>query len=178
MADRQSKLFYMGKIYPFNRYLSGNSSKWNGPAAERGDLRMGPGLSFDSLCTKQYDFNIMVLEADRRTKRLYPFLNFMLHTLENSLCVCHALGDPNPEFHSCPFHLLQISATNLSLTLKWTYTYRPNLHDTYHTISSKRLLSLFIFQSKGIACQSAVLLSYCMIFPPHRTSLIQIPLTD
>jgi hypothetical protein len=89
MADRQSKLFCMGKIYPLSSYLSGNSSKLNGPASERGDLRMGPGLSFDSFCTKQYDFNVMVPEADRRMKRLDSFLNFMLHTFENSVRVCH-----------------------------------------------------------------------------------------
>lgn len=67
--DRQSKLFCMRKMYPFSIYSSGDSNKLNGPAAERGDLRMGPGLSFDSLCTKQYEFNVMVLEADRRTQK-------------------------------------------------------------------------------------------------------------
>jgi hypothetical protein len=58
---------------------------------------MGPGLSFDSLCTKQYDFNVMALEADGRTKILNPFLNVMLHTLESSLCVCYTRGDPHSE---------------------------------------------------------------------------------
>jgi hypothetical protein len=31
---------------------------------------MGAGLSVDALCSKQYDFNVMVLEEDRRTHKI------------------------------------------------------------------------------------------------------------